>query len=130
LTHFNYWDSEWFDSSCNAFERSECLCCNQNILFCDVVFILIFFTFLYLSAFALIWFIFIDDFFFHFIFNINHAVYHWRDEEHLALIWFIFVNDFFSSFIFDVNHAIYHRRDEEYSELWYEFLISFILLIQ
>jgi len=161
LTHLNCSDSECFDSSCNVFERSECLCCNWNMLFCDVVFILVFFALLYLSAFVLIWFIsiddffsflifnvdhavyhwrnkecfafvwfiFVNDFFFLLIFNVDHAVYHWRDEEHLVLIWFISVNDFFFFLIFDVDHVIYYWRDEECSELWYEFLISFILSI-
>ncbi len=90
------------------------------MLFCNVVLILILFA----------QFISVNDFFSSLVFNVNHAVYHWRDEKHFILIWFIFVNDFFSSLIFDVDHAVYHWRDEECNELWYELLISFILLVR
>ncbi len=128
-THLDRSDSECSDSSCNAFKRSECLCYNWNMLFCDVVFVLVLFALSCLSVFTLIWFISVDDFFFHLIFNVDHAVYHQRNEEHLTLIWFILVNDFFFLLIFDVSHVIYHWRDEECNELWYELFISLILLI-
>ena len=85
LTCLDCSDSECSDSSCDVFERLECLCCNWNMLFCNVVFILIFFTLLCLFVLALIIFISVNDFFSSLIFDVDHAVYHWRDEERSEL---------------------------------------------
>ncbi len=85
LICFDHSDSECSDSSCNAFERSECFCCNQNVLFCNIIFVLVLFILLCFSVFVLIWFDSINDFFSFFIFNVDYATYHQRDEERSEL---------------------------------------------